>query len=104
MSRKVEDKMPLSIDDQWERSKFVQFITLLQWQTRLEDLETIPQLMKNIVHGYFRFIDELLGQPRTEESLATLQEEQDNLSRLLVNVAVQAGRSVTVIDNVRRLE
>ena len=100
---KVQDKMPLSIDDHFERSKFIQFISLLQWQARVENQYAIPQCVKDIVNAYFHFIDELIQKPRTEESLQRLQEEQDKLTYLLVEVSVQAGASVRVVENAREI-
>jgi len=91
--------MPLSIDDHFERSKFIQYISLLQWQARVENQYAIPQCVRDIVNAYFRFIDELIDKPRTEENLQRLLEEQDKLTHLLVEVSVQAGASVTVIEN-----
>ena len=95
--------MPLSIDDHFERSKFIQFISLLQWQARVENQYAIPQWVKDIVNAYFHFIDELIQKPRTEESLQRLQEEQDKLTHLLVEVSVQAGASVRVVENAREI-
>jgi hypothetical protein len=95
--------MPLSIDDQFERSKFIQYISLLQWQARVENQYAIPQCVKDIVNAYFRFIDELIHKPRTEANLQRLQEEQDKLTHLLVEVSVQAGASVRVVEHAREI-
>ena len=100
---KVQDKMPLSIDDSFERSKFIQYISLLQWQARVENQYAIPQCVKDIVNAYFRFIDELIHKPRTEANLQRLQEEQDKLTHLLVEVSVQAGASVRVVEHAREI-
>jgi len=100
---KVQDKMPLSIDDYFERSKFIQYISLLQWQARVENQYAIPQCVKDIVNAYFRFIDELIHKPRTEANLQRLQEEQDKLTHLLVEVSVQAGASVRVVEHAREI-
>ena len=95
--------MPLSIDDSFERSKFIQYISLLQWQARVENQYAIPQCVKDIVNAYFRYIEELIHKPRTEANLQRLQEEQDKLTHLLVEVSVQAGASVRVVEHAREI-